>query len=321
MTTTHQSRQPPQICHRQPPATIIFALAPFTNLHDLHHLHRAVHHGSALGTCSTATGTNLLHHRVKPPSLQPCLKTKALAQRNNYLAQRHHRSSFHFAPETAPAGNAKQPSPPFSRTCRKHEPSAPEPRPPWKQPQASVPPYTLVPHHDAPPRATTRHNDPPLPAATMTTTHQSRQPPQICHRQPPATIIFALAPFTNLHDLHHLHRAVHHGSALGTCSTATGTNLLHHRVKPPSLQPCLKTKALAQRNNYLAQRHHRSSFHFAPETAPAGNAKQPSPPFSRTCRKHEPSAPEPRPPWKQPQASVPPYTLVPHHDAPPRATT
>jgi len=155
MTTTHQSRQPPQICHRQPPATIIFALAPFTNLHDLHHLHRAVHHGSALGTCSTATGTNLLHHRVKPPSLQPCLKTKALAQRNNYLAQRHHRSSFHFAPETAPAGNAKQPSPPFSRTCRKHEPSAPEPRPPWKQPQASVPPYTLVPHHDAPPRATT----------------------------------------------------------------------------------------------------------------------------------------------------------------------
>ena len=132
-----------------------FAPAPFTNLHHLHHLHRAVHHGSAPGTCSTATGT----------------MTKALAQRNNHHAQRHYRISFHLAPKTAPAGNAKQPLPPFSRTCRKHEPSAPEPRPPWKRPQASVPPYTLIPHYDAPTRATTWVREPAMAAKNAATLH------------------------------------------------------------------------------------------------------------------------------------------------------
>ena len=50
--------------HHLPSSRWIFAPAPFTNLHHLHHLHRAVHHGSALGTCSNATDTNLLYHRV-----------------------------------------------------------------------------------------------------------------------------------------------------------------------------------------------------------------------------------------------------------------
>ena len=70
---------------------------------------------------------------------------------------------------------------------------------------------------------------------TMTTLHGScrrLRPPQF-HHLPSRRWSFAPAPFTNLHHLHHLHRAVHHGSAPVGVAKRAGPN-------GPARQPVLK---------------------------------------------------------------------------------